>query len=209
VLGKIFSRRLKWVQLFLVVLITGTLLIIFYAPYYLAYSDTPKRADAVVIFVGPEFEARKKEGHRLIDDGFADYFIIPAFDRVLQASTDGILTSVKKNQIDQQTSSEHSTLNENTHLEMLYAKPIMDEYGFKSAIFVSSPYHMRRIKMIAAKVFDGDDYNLCFVPANSGEFNKKIWLFSRDGRQWVLSEYAKIAWFLLYTKLAFLFVHGK
>ena len=96
---------------------------------------------------------------------------------------------------------------ENTHLKILHAKSIMEKYGFKSAIFVSSPYHMRRIKMIATKAFEEDNHSLCFIPATFEKFNKKIWLLSKNDRQWILSEYAKIAWFLLYTRLPFLIVH--
>lgn len=95
---KVFSRRLKWVKLLFVVLVTGFLIgIQFYTLHYLAYSETPKRSDVVVLLVGPDFEARKKEGHRLIGDGFADYLIIPAYGRILKASIDGSLTSVKNN----------------------------------------------------------------------------------------------------------------
>lgn len=119
------------IKVLLVVLITGFLIgIQFYTLHYLAYSETPKRSDVVVLLVGPDFEARKKEGHRLIGDGFADYLIIPAYGRILKASIDSSLTSVKNNHGIQETPSrrknpgEHADLYEDTYLEILYAKEL-------------------------------------------------------------------------------------
>jgi len=193
------------VKLLFVVLITGAIIgIVFYAPHYLAYSDSPKRADAVVLLVGPDFGARKKEAHRLIDDGFAGSLITPAFSRVLKASADGNLTSVKKNHAIQETSSsrknpgEHANLYEDTHLELLYAKEIMDEHGLKSAIFVSSPYHMRRIKIIAGRIFDQRDCGCSFVPTRYEKPCDNLWWTNRYCLKWVMGEYLKIGWFLLY-----------
>jgi len=40
----------------------------------------------------------------------------------------------------------------------------MDEYNMESAIFVSAPYHMRRIIIIDSKVFDGKNKIFYFVP---------------------------------------------
>ena len=38
---------------------------------------------------------------------------------------------------------------EDTHVEILRARSILQNMGLKSVNFVSSPYHMRRIKMIS------------------------------------------------------------
>ncbi len=202
---KVFSRRLKWVKVLFVVIITGALIcIILYAPHYLAYSDRPKRSDAVVLLVGPDFEARKKEGHRLFKDGYADYIIIPAYGRILKASIDGSLTSVKNNHGIQETPGrrknpgEHADLFEDTHLEILYAKGMMDVYGLKSAIFVSSPYHMRRIKIMAGRIFDQRVYDCSFVLTRYEKRCDNLWWTNRYCLKWVMDEYIKIGWFLLY-----------
>ena len=44
---------------------------------------------------------------------------------------------------------------------MIKGKKIMDKLGYRSTIIVSSPYHMRRLQLIAGKVF-GDDYQIGF-----------------------------------------------
>ena len=90
---------------------------------------------------------------------------------------------------------------ENTHLELLHAREMMDKASFKSAIFVSSPYHMRRIKIILNKVLDKPYYTLLFVPTSFERVNEKFWLFYEYDRNWIIKEYAKIAWFFIYTTI--------
>ena len=49
--------------------------------------------------------------------------------------------------------------------EALNSKRVMEERGFKSAIVVSSPYHMRRVSLLFRKVFKGSGASLSFYPA--------------------------------------------
>ena len=186
--------------------IAGVLIgILFYAPHYLTYSDKPRSSDAVVLLVGPDFEARKKEANHLIGDGYADFLIIPAYGRISKATKDGTLKSVKKNRANRKNPARNERaaksaqkIYENTHLEMLYAKAMIDEHGLKSAIFVSSPYHMRRIKIIAGRIFDQKDYELSFVPTRYEKPCNNPWWTNKYGFRRVMGEYIKIGWFLLY-----------
>jgi len=108
---------------------------------------------------------------------------------------------------------------------------MMDQYGLKSAIFVSSPYHMRRIRIIAAHVIkpvqslplkthnsslpsregqrEGEEqeercgFTLHTVPSRYETPGNGIWFFNNNERYLVLMEYAKIVWFLLYSRFYF------
>ena len=84
---------------------------------------------------------------------------------------------------------------ENTHVEMLLAKKIMDAYGFKSAIFVSSPFHMRRIKIMANRVF-GSAYDITLVSSFEKSYDGLLTLW--DESKHVFMEYLKLIWFLGY-----------
>ena len=78
---------------------------------------------------------------------------------------------------------------------------MMDKAGFKSAIFVSSPYHMRRISIIANKVFGKKDYRLIFVPSRYEQNTGALWFLNKRDLKFVSSEYSKIIWFMLYRFL--------
>jgi uncharacterized SAM-binding protein YcdF (DUF218 family) len=87
-------------------------------------------------------------------------------------------------------------LYEDTHSEILLAKRAMDACGFRRAIFVSSPYHMKRIKIIAGRVFNSS-YDIKLV---ASRFEKKLKASfpSQQDIQHVVTEFAKIVWFLCY-----------
>jgi len=56
---------------------------------------------------------------------------------------------------------------------------------------------MRRISIIAGKVFGGHGHRLAFVPSRYEQYGGQWFLNKRD-LKFVFSEYSKIAWFMLY-----------
>jgi len=87
---------------------------------------------------------------------------------------------------------------ENTHLEIIVAKDIMENADLNSAIFVSHPYHMRRLKLIASTVFHEAKYDLRYVPTHYATVSKYFWYLNKSEAIWVIKEYAKIIWFMIY-----------
>ena len=203
---RLFSKLFKYAFL---LGIPFLFLLIYYAPNYLLYKDLPEKSEVIVVLLGPAFEARKKEANRLLQKGFADYLIIPAYNQIFYLRNNEIITSELqmsffKSNFKKKEESTYLTINrlmENTHLELLHAREMMDKASFKSAIFVSSPYHMRRIKIILNKVLDKPYYTLLFVPTSFERVNEKFWLFYEYDRNWIIKEYAKIAWFFIYTTI--------
>ena len=161
----------------------------------------------IVLLLGKDFDARKKEAEQLIADGYSKYLIIPDCDKVFKSSDSDSLLPIKQNTLHQNRliayKKRHETgYIESTHLEISQAKTMMDELGFKSAIFVSSPYHMRRVRLIAESVFRGGGYHLLFVPTRYDITNGKLWWSNRYDLKRVATEYVKIFWFLLYSPFA-------
>jgi hypothetical protein len=200
------------------VLTTFLLIGVILSPRYLVYSDLPRKSDIIIQFVGSDQDARFKEAVLLAQEGYADYLFVPtlfSLYRVNQFRTG--LTSIQFVDIKPgiylpkpQTESAMSIENfnkirreyriprfyEDTHAEILLAKRAMAACGFKSALFVSSPYHMRRIKIITDRVFD-PSYAIKLVPSR---FEKKFeaLLPSRNDIQHIFTEFPKMAWFLSY-----------
>jgi hypothetical protein len=182
----------------ILVLVIGLIL---YSPRFLLYSSEYKKADAIILLLGPDFKARQKEAYALIKEGMADSLIIPAYHK-----TYGIYDKGKGQYLLPDLHVFESNNNvlhppgfyEDTHLEIIEAKKIMSGYGLKSAIFVSSPYHMRRIKLIAAQIFDLSSGGFYFVPTRFEKAPVNYWELSSTDWRKVRREYSKILWFYIY-----------
>ncbi len=192
--------------IFILVLLTGLVL---YSPRFLLYSSEYKKADAIILFLGPDFKARQREAYGLINEGMADFLIIPAYHK-----TYGIYDKWKGQYLLPDLRSAGSGNDnvlpppgfyEDTHVEIIEAKKIMSGYGLKSAIFISSPYHMRRIKLIAMKVFDINKGDFYFVPTRFEKVPVNLWELSSADWKKVRREYGKILWFFIYFTWSELF----
>jgi hypothetical protein len=180
------------------------LLLFAFSPYFLIISEQPVKSDAVVLFLGQESSARKKEAINLINQGLSEYLIIPGTIETLKKRDDGKLVKVGSTiSLTRSMNFSHRKGNqfrviEDTHIEAIRAKLMMDRLELKSANFVSSPYHMRRIKVIAGRVFDDEKYQISFVSTDNNGKKPFLWWLSKDGWWWVTREYSKIVWFLIY-----------
>jgi uncharacterized SAM-binding protein YcdF (DUF218 family) len=216
----ILSRRslkyLKWAIVLTSPVLTVSAILL--APRYLAYVESPRQSDAVILFVGGDYEARLREARQLIADGYASHLIIPAYGQVQKQGPDGKLESVdsylKLNTSNLQPRPQDELLNtsnlkpktaswlEDTHTEVLVARQMMERSGFRTAILVSSRYHMRRVKLIADRVFTQTHYRLHFVPTRYESTKSAFWFLNGPEFARVTSEYIKIAWFQLYSRFA-------
>lgn len=179
----------------LVILIFAVLA--FLSPQYLFYADVPQKSDAIVLFLGNEFKERKSETIKLMEEGYASYFVIPAYGRIVETQNH---EAASKRAVASRPS-RYPSAYEDTHVEIIEAKRLMDSKGLKSAIFVSSPYHMRRIKIIADSVFPKETYQTLFVPTRFEKKGSGLWFRNEQETKKVLSEYSKIAWFMIYSRV--------
>jgi DUF218 domain len=181
--------------LVLLLMMTG----VYYAPRFLACADKPVKSDAIILFLGPNPAAREKEAHFLFNEGYARFLIVPGLQQVI--STGGIspqLSDVIKN-----TSSSgaegYPSYYEKTHLEVLYAEKMINALKLKSAIMVSSPYHMKRIKMICEKTFGEQARYISYVPTSYEPGMTDMGHIDRADIRPLMLEFAKIVWFNLYS----------
>jgi hypothetical protein len=169
-------------------------------PNYLLYQTPAIKADAVVFFLGPGEEARRKQVDELVSRGMTKFVIVPWEGKIFEtwvskapvnpsktvAISRGIRTDTQRFFV------------ERTHIEVLQAHALMELIGATSADFVSSPYHMRRIKIMAGRVFDAANYQIAFVPT-AYEPRHVPWFLAWGDVKWVFSEWGKIVWFFLYS----------
>jgi hypothetical protein len=207
-------RRRRLLHLLAVAVILAGMLVIA-APGFLICRDEPVRSDAVILISGPEMKAREVEARQLIKDGYARYILFPLEHLSRRFAPDADFDSrpeqVRKVAFDLWGDEEGISLEsitkiyEDTHLEILAAKGMMSRLNLNSAIIVTYPYHLRRVKLIAGRVFPDNGYKLSYMNPRSIKVNSRWWFFKRDDSRWILGEYAKIAYYLAYTHLPFLF----
>lgn len=172
----------------------------YYAPRFLAYADKPIKADAIIVFEGGANEARQKEAYQLRDEGYAGIILIPASNTVLTSLSVPLRNiDALRNNAGFADNTHYLSFYENTHVEILRAKKMMDVRGLKSAIMVSSPYHMRRIRMIAPKVFGEQARLITYVPTRYERTPDGLLDMHSSNWMITLSEYIKICWFRLYS----------
>lgn len=176
-----------------------------YAFMYLRYSDKPANSDVVVLFAGPVLQERLREARQLmIEEDYAKILIIPAHHLIISAHHEVFTLSngkIKENRHFQKTPIDRKSYPryyEDTHIEALEARKLMDMAGYSSAIFVSSPYQMRRISIISAKIFSNKDYQLKFIGSRYTQQDSYLSIFSGSNIKQVIIEYFKIIGFFLY-----------
>ena len=190
------SRKIILIPAIILAVLTAGL---FYAPGFLAYSTNYGKVDTVVVLLGPVFRDRDRYARDLVNKGMADYLIIPAYDKTYHVEY-GMMRLLLNNQ-KRNAEKKNSILPqyyEDTHLELIKAKKTMEMLGQKSAIFVSSPYHMRRIKLIVDNEFD-HRYTYYFSPTPYDRSPLHAWELNASDWKKIWREYTKIAWFMIYS----------
>jgi uncharacterized SAM-binding protein YcdF (DUF218 family) len=137
---------------------------------FLYLSDPPEKVD-VIIALGSEPERAGYAAH-LYGLGFSDTIIITGWgssvDRMAErAAREGVH---KQDLILEKESI-------STYQNALYSKKIVLRNGFRSAIVVSSPYHMRRAKMVFDRVYRNSGVKLLYCPTgplNGKTLDKKL-----------------------------------
>jgi len=193
-------------KLFLTIIVAALLAGFFRAPAFLVCERPLEKADCVMVMLGSEFEARKREAVSLIEKGVSDTLLVPAWRQVsrygdwnLKALEKKTVAVAARPQVSVRLFGRRFDLYENTHLELLLAREMMEKLGLKSAVVVSSPRHMRRIQVIVGQVFADGDYDIGLKSTSLKLYRPLTCLQLDRCRKYVAGEYLKIAWFLVYS----------
>lgn len=84
---------------------------------------------------------------------------------------------------------------ESTYQNALYSRDIVLKQGFRSAIVVTSPYHMRRARLAFERVFRNTGVKLLYCSTRDSGFNADGQCRSETDRQIVLREYIKLVYY--------------
>lgn len=164
------------------------LLVIFtYLPgRFLVVADKPQKRTVIVVFAG-EFN-RVGKAVELWQKGYAAYIIFTGNKGEAVAMAD---YAMKKGILKDSIIIEDKA--DSTYQNMLFAKNIMDINDWKTAIIVSSDYHMRRIKLLS-EMLCSEYYVFSFVPVKSDSevFDREYWWSTNGSVKTTLLEYKKL-----------------
>jgi uncharacterized SAM-binding protein YcdF (DUF218 family) len=156
-----------------------------------------ERADAIIVISGDESQARLSEGIRLFRAGWAPKLIFSG------AAQDGVLSNARAMEM---TALElgipaSAMLLEpeamDTFGNAVYTRRIMTQHGMKSAILVTSPYHLHRAALTFQSVYQGTDIRIIPRSAPDSAWRKVGWWNDQETRRLTFREMERISYILL------------
>lgn len=153
---------------------------------FLAAQDPLEPADAVIAISGNNPERVRTAAHVLLD-GYARWLILsggpPSIIRMKRLAHE---FGVPEEQILVDASA--TTTLENAH----GSAQVMITHRLRSAILVTSPYHMRRAIILFRDVFAPQGLEVRAYPVQDSIFRSDGWWRRRRDREFVIGEYVKL-----------------
>ncbi|MGA2468963.1 MAG: YdcF family protein [Thermodesulfobacteriota bacterium] len=149
----------------------------------LSHSDLPQKVDVIVCLNGPGPERIKKSAS-LYHQGFASNIILTA-------------SKNKDPLLQQGLSSENITLApgpKTTYQDALVSVPLLHKGKYRSALIVTNPYHLYRVRWTFYHVLNNSSVHLLFVSTDLA-WNKDFWWKDKKSRFYVISEVSKIGYY--------------
>ncbi|MFD2880322.1 YdcF family protein [Paenibacillus rhizoplanae] len=141
-------------------------------------SQFPKQADVIIILSGGE--GRVEQGVKLFQEGYAPQLLLSNSQEITGPAGDMRQTALSLGIREDAILTEDAA--ESTYQNAQFTLPIMKQKGFKSAIVVSSDFHIRRVKFIFDHVYRKSGIELTYIGADSG-YNANAWWSDRYSRE--------------------------
>lgn len=162
-------------------------LLFFMVGRFLTLTQPSKQADVIIVLSGGQ--GRVEKAVDLYKAGYAPYIILSNAKESSSRSGDMLQTALDLGIPQDVIYTENAA--ESTYQNAEFTLPIMKEHDFKSAIVVSSEFHMRRVKLLFDRVYKKSEIELTYVGSVSG-YNAKRWWSDRKSRETTFNEYVKM-----------------
>jgi uncharacterized SAM-binding protein YcdF (DUF218 family) len=177
------TLKIKRIVFLLPAIILGFVIFFLFAGQYLVVSESPIKSDAIILLTGGGIE-RHEKAIALYNAGFAPMIIVS------NGLEDGIYEAIIKLGVPEQHVIKE-TKADSTYTNALYTLQLMKGYNLKSAIVVSSDYHMRRVKFNFDMVYSSSGVSLTYCAARTS-YNADYWFANQSDIQTTFNEYIKI-----------------
>lgn len=156
----------------------------------LVLDEQPQKADVIIVLAGDR-GMRTERGVQLWHEGYAPYVMVSGGSVY---HTTSIASLMMKHAIELGVPAKAIILEEeadSTYQNALYTKNLMKEYGFSSAIVVSSDYHMQRVRYVYQQVFKDTDIKFIYCASQDSNFNSDHWWINNRSMMITINEYIK------------------
>ncbi|WP_018394764.1 YdcF family protein [Bacillus sp. 37MA] len=148
---------------------------------FLVVDEEPKKADVIIVLSGDT--GRLERAAALYKEGYSDYVMLSIASeeglRAQQATELGVANAALL--LEKKATS--------TYTNAVYTKELMATHSLRSAIVVSSDYHMRRVKLIFDRVYKDSGIELTYV---ASQRNDQMWYKDRANVWHTFTEFVKI-----------------
>lgn len=157
-------------------------------------NQAPVPSNAIIVLGGGP-PARVERAVALYDEGYGHYLIMSggAVYNPWQTQAEHMRQqAVRLGVPERRILLENRSLT--TYQNALYCLDVMRHHGMRSAIVVSSDFHMRRAWMDFSYVFAGSGIRLTFCSSRFKGFRPGLWWSTAVGWRLTIGEYAKMAY---------------
>lgn len=156
-------------------------------------------SDAIIVLAGSSpFRARHAE--TLYAQGLAPHVIIsnePISSHGVQTTWLGLKAAgLVKLSIPDEAIVPITEISDGTYGEALNSRSIMRAHGWRTAILVTDPFHMRRATMTFRHVFEQDGLSVAASPADDSKYGVEGWWKDRLAIMRIVTEYVKFGYYL-------------
>jgi len=149
--------------------------------FWLAQNDDLQKAEVVVCLGGPE---RDRKAAELYHQGYSQDLIVTAEktkDNLTKLKVPGAAITL-------------APWPKTTYQEALAVAPLIKEKGYHTALVITDPFHIRRVRWTFTHVFEKQPVQFEFVSSDL-PFIRDRWWKNKMSRFYVLSEVSKITYY--------------
>jgi uncharacterized SAM-binding protein YcdF (DUF218 family) len=92
-------------------------------------------------------------------------------------------------------------VSDSTYEEALHSRDIMQAHGWRTAILVTDPFHMRRAQLTFRSAFDAAGLQVAASPADGSKYGVDNWWTDRNAIMRVAQEYLKLGYYVVRGQL--------
>jgi uncharacterized SAM-binding protein YcdF (DUF218 family) len=162
-----------------------------------APQPVPALSDAIVVISGDEQMARFAEGVNLYQQGFGKYLVFSGAAYDNGTSNADVMHDLAIERGVPEAAILDEPLGEDTWGNAIYTRQVLEEHGLRSAILVTSPYHLRRAQVTFDAAYAGSGIALAVHAAPDSQWRKQSWWQQAETRRLTLTELQKLAYIFL------------